>query len=88
MSTKKYVRLRYWDSPAKKRTVWAVKLGGSSSRSKYLVVDIEGDAEKHGGYDEAGREIVRKEIIIANSSDIVFEKPAHMNLKYGELEED
>lgn len=82
---KQYVKLKFYPAGSDRaRTVWAVKMGGA----KYFVCDVEGDTEKHAGYDTSGVEIVRKELIIAAEDDIVFEKPAHMNLKYGELELD
>lgn len=85
MAAKQYVKLKFYAAGSERaRTVWAVKLGGR----KYLVCDVEGDTEKHFGYDADGVEIVRKELIVASEDDIVFEKPAHMNLKYGELELD
>ncbi len=89
MATQRYVKLRFYPAgSARARTVWAVKMGGSAGRMKYFVCDVEGDTEKHAGYDADGAEIVRKELIVASPKDVVFEKPAHMNLKYGELELD
>lgn len=86
---KRYVKLRFYPAGgARARTVWAVKMGGGRGREKYVVCDLEGDTEKHVGYDEDGAEIVQKELVIASPDDIVFEKPAHMNTKYGELEVD
>jgi hypothetical protein len=87
MAVKRYVKLRFYPAGSDRaRTVWAVKMGASAGRMKYFVCDVEGDTEKHIGYDADGVEIVRKELIVADVDDIVFERPAYMNLKYGELE--
>lgn len=69
-----YVKLRVKVMPNHRgRIVWATKLRESEKGFIfYSVLDKYGDS--------------KNEIIIAGKTDIIWEKPAQMSLKYGELE--
>jgi ribosome biogenesis SPOUT family RNA methylase Rps3 len=67
-----YVKVRVKMPNNKRRTFWARKNRSTELRTFYSVVDEEG-----GRLDE---------IVVADKNDIVFEKPARMNLKYAQLE--
>ena len=84
MGAKIYVRLRFLQANGRARTVWAVKLG----ENRYLVADKYGETETDMGTTKEGLSIERKELLLTSPGDIVFERPARMNLKYAELEED
>lgn len=77
MGAKKYVRIRFIPAGARRtRTAWAMVLGPQ----KYLIVTREGDESRVVN----GVETI--EIVRTAAVDVTYVEPAHMSLKYGELE--
>lgn len=65
-----------------RRTIWAAKRPETKSgRVMYVVLTKEGDDHRSTKKVDELREVV-----LADPKDIVEEKPARLNLKYGEME--
>ena len=82
-----YVRLTYKPAGAtRSTTVWAVVVRRGPTRTTYLQCDREGETEKDNGRGPKGEYIVQKHLIVASNETDATEKPARLNLHYGELE--
>jgi hypothetical protein len=84
---RRYVRLTFRPAGALRRTtVWAVVVKSSPTRSTYLVCDKEGETVKDGGLGPKGEWIEKIHFVIVGGETDRTERPARLNLHYGELE--
>lgn len=78
------VRLTVMLPEGKKRTVWAGKLRPTKrGLLQWIVLTRDGEEEREGRKGEA--DAVR-EIIVGSPENVISERPARLNLHYGEME--
>ena len=82
-----YVRLTFRPAGATRRTtVWAVVVRRSEKRTTYLACNKEGETSADGGVGPNGELIEKNHLIVVGDETDNVERPARLNLHYGELE--